>query len=58
MKSVVSNFTHIARSHHLNYDQLRYIFKAVRVNLKLKPNRRSKHLPKILTDQELSSFLK
>ena len=50
MKSVVSNFTRIARSHHLNYDQLRYVFKAVRVNLKLKPNGRTKRLPRILTD--------
>jgi len=56
MKSVVSNFTRIARSHHLNYDQLRYVFKAVRGNLKLKPNGRTKRLPRILTDQELSSF--
>ena len=56
MKSVVSNFTRIARSHHLNYDQLRYVFKAVRGNLNLKPNDRSKRLPRILTDQELSSF--
>jgi len=37
---------------------LRYVFKAVRGNLKLKPNGRTKRLPRILTDQELSSFFK
>ena len=57
MKSeLIRKFTNLSRREKLAYNDLSYIFKQVRCNLGLKPNGRTKRLPRILTDQELSSF--
>jgi len=57
MKSeLIRKFSNLARKERLTYNNLAYIFKQVRRNLGLSPNGRAKRLPRILTDQELSSF--
>lgn len=55
---LIRKITNLARKERLTYMDLAHIFKQVRRNLGLSPNGRAKRLPRILTDQELTSFFR
>jgi site-specific recombinase XerD len=46
------------RKEHFNYEDLRYIYRRVREELKLKPKKQAKRLPTIMTSDELADFFR
>ena len=58
LAEVIRKIERIARHERLSYDQFAYVTKAVRRELGLKPNKKRKRLPVILTDSELTAFFK
>lgn len=56
LAGVIKKIERIARHDRLSYDQFAYVCKAVRQQLNLKPDRKAKRLPVILSEGELTAF--
>ena len=55
---LIKQLTTIARREHYDYADLKYIFRRVKESLDVKPARKLKVLPTVLTDDELERFFK
>lgn len=57
LKQVTKEFVKLTRVNHLNYLQLKYIFSDVRKELGLKPMKKAKRHPQLMTSEELKSLI-
>lgn len=57
LKSVEKKLLYLARKEHLTYDQLKYLFARIRKKLELKPSRKVKRIPELLTGEELRRLI-
>lgn len=57
LEEVTRKFIYLSRKNHLTYDNLKYIFSKIRKELELKPAKRPKRQPELLTSEELKRLI-
>ena len=56
-EEIIKKIVRLLRKEHINYDETKYIFRAVREDLKLKPEKSGFQLPKFLSYDEVQTLI-